>query len=234
MRLRAFLCSTLFMILFVGGYAQPPGTVRAPFKLAVTTNPAAFVFYHVGVAVDYRHFARHSFGLEYVNMGRALHVIPSPDTIPTLDNWLAAEGHRFMLRYKAYPFYVDHKARLSRVYLSAQFMWRDIKFGLAPLEYTELLATYRKNVREHRQGGRLDLVIGTDIPVGDYILIGGFTGLGLGMERIRQFNIQEHDLTNVPAPGRQFFNDEPNFTRNLLDLRLGIAIGFMIPNQRRY
>lgn len=220
-------CTPVFQWLF-------PGTVRAPFKWAITTNPAAYAFYHVGAAVDYRPFAQHSFGLEYVNMGRALHVIPSMDTIPTLDNWLAAEGHRFMVRYKAYPFYIDRKARLSRTYLSAQFMWRDIKFGLAPVEHTELLATYRKNVREHRQGGRLDLVIGTDLPVGDYILIGAFTGLGLGMERIRQTNIQEHDLTNVPAPGRQFFKRELDVTRNLLDLRAGIVIGIMIPNKGRY
>ncbi len=233
MNLRALGWLLLLTVFASTGFAQPDGKVRAPFKVAITTNPAILAVGHIGLAVDYRAFPRHSFGFEYTNMSSALHVVPSPDTIPTLDNWLDAKGSRFFVRYKLYPFFIPKKVRLSNFYLSAQFMYRRIEFPTAPLEYFELTQTYRKNVNELRTGGRLDILLGTDIPIGDYFIVGGYAGIGLGMERIQQFNLEEMDLTGVPAPGRQFFTDEPDFFRNLISARAGIVLGFTIPNTRR-
>ncbi len=228
--MRAYGWLLLFSILALTGYSQPDGKVRAPFRMAVTTNPAIFAVGHAGVAVDYRAFPRHSFGLEFTYMSKALHLVPSPDSIPTLDNWLDGSGTRFFLRYKVYPFFIPRKVRLSNIYLSAQFMFRRIEFPTAPLEYFELTRTYRKNVNEIRTGGRLDILGGTDIPIGDYFIIGGYVGIGLGMERVQQFNLDDIDLTGIPAPGQQFFKDEPDFFRNLISARAGIVLGFTIPN----
>lgn len=230
MTLRAFGWLLLFTVLALTGYSQPDGKVRAPFRVAVTTNPAILAVGHAGLAADVRVFPRHSFGMEFTYMSRALHVIPSMDSIPTLDNWLDASGARVFVRYKVYPFFIPRKVRLSNFFLSAQFMYRRIEFPEAPIEYFELTQTYRKNVNEIRNGGRLDILAGTDIPIGDYFLIGGYVGIGLGMERIRQFNIDEVDLTDIPAPGQQFFTDEPDFFRNLISARAGIVLGFTIPD----
>ena len=233
MNLRAIVWLLLLTGLTLNGYTQPDGKVRAPFRLAVTTNPAVFAVGHAGLAIDYRAFPRHSFGVEFTTMSRALHLIPSTDSIPTLDNWLDANGTRIMVRYKYYPIFIPRKVRLSNFYLSAQFMFRKINFPNVPIEYFELTQTYRKDVNEIRTGGRLDILAGTDIPIGNYFLVGGYVGIGLGMERIQQFNINSIEIIDVPAPGQQFLTEEPDYFRNLISLRAGIVIGVIIPSFRR-
>lgn len=227
---------TFGLLFFLGittlAYTQPDGKIRRPYLLSVTTNPVIPVVGHFNLMVDYRALPRHSFGVEYTQMGRALHLFPSTDSIPTLDNWLGANGQRFFLRWKTYPFFRARKLRLSRFYLSVQAMYRQIEFERAPISYTELLETYTKEVRERRQGGRLDFVLGSEIPFGGYFIVGAYAGVGLGMERVRQFNLGEFDVGNLSPPGQQFFDEEPDFFRNLISVRAGVVIGFILPARR--
>lgn len=225
-----------FLVILSGTlFAQPGGKDKAPFAHAVTTNPALPVVGHFSLAYDYRFNALHSAGIEYTRMGNALYQQEiGPDTIPQFfDSWLPANGNRLMLRYKLYPFYVDRKVRPSYFYFSFQFMYRQIEFPSVEISYFELRQTYRKKVQEIRRGGRLDFVVGADIPIGQYFLVGGYAGLGRGTEHVFQFNLEEHDLTGLTGPERQFLAEEPDYWTNLLDFRCGVVLGFTLPHFRR-
>lgn len=222
------------MSLFGTLLAQPDGKVRRPFLASITTNPALPAVGHFGLAADYRMFPRHSIGLEYTGMSRALHQEISTDSLPDFfDSWIDAQGHRFFLRYKVYPFFIDRKVRLSYVYLTAQFMYRTIEFPNVEISYFENTITYYKEVREVRRGGRLDIGIGADIPIGRYFVVGGYAAIGLGTEHIFQFNNQIHDVNDIIGPERQFLLEEPDFFRNLLGFRTGVVLGVAIPELRR-
>lgn len=211
--------------------AQPDGKVKKPFLFSVTTNPALFAVGHAGIAADWRMYPRHAVGLEYTAMGRALHQEISPDSIPDFfGSWIDARGSRFFLRYKVYPFFVRRKVRLSYFYLSAQVMYRQLEFPTVEISYFENTKTYTKEVREFRRGGRFDLAVGADIPIGRYLLLGGYAALGLGTEHIFQYNTQEYDLQGIIGPERQFFEDEPDFFRNLIGMRAGIVLGITLPS----
>jgi len=210
--------------------AQPDGKIRRPYRVAITTNPAIVAVGHFQIAADYRFHPRQAIGFEYTYMTSALHQQISPDSIPDLfDSWLPASGHRAFLRYKFYPFFNQSKVRVSRFYVSAQFMYREIRWDKVPLSYTENGFLYEKESEEYRQGGRLDVAFGWDVPLGDYVVVGAFLGGGLGMEHVRQFNLLDYDVGGLFPPGQQFFNDEADYWRNLLDVRLGLAIGVTIP-----
>lgn len=222
------------MMLFGNLLAQPDGKVRRPYLFSLTTNPALPAVGHLDIAAEYRMFPRHAIGIEYTSMSRALHQEISPDSIPDFfGSWLEAKGSRFFLRYKVYPFFVQRKVRLSHIYISAQVMYRQIEFPAVEISYFENTHTYTKVVRETRRGGRFDLAIGTDIPLGRYFMVGGYVAVGLGTEHIFQFNTQEYDLNDIIGPERQFFEEEPDFFRNLLGFRTGIVLGVTIPEMGR-
>lgn len=224
----------LFAVVLSGAvYGQPGGKDVPPFSHALTTNPALPVVGHFSLAYDYRFNSKHSVGLDYTRMTRGLYQQVSPDSLPDLfDSWIPANGNRFTVRYKLYPFYVDRKLRPSYFYFSVQFMYRILEFPDVEITYFESLVTYRKRIREVRRGGRLDFVIGMDIPIGDYFLLGGYVGAGRGTEHIFQFNLEEYDLTGVTGPERQFFGDEPDFYGNLLDARAGVVLGITLPYKK--
>lgn len=211
--------------------AQPDGKVRRPYRIAITTNPVLPAVGHFQIAGDYRFHARQAIGLEYTYMASALHQRLSPDSIPDFfDSWLPATGHRLFLRYKYYPFFNRSKVRVSRFYISAQFMYRQIEWDKVDLSYEENGFVFGKEVRELRQGGRFDVAAGWDIPLGSYFLAGAFVGVGLGTEHIRQFNNFDVDVGGLFPPGQQFINEEADFWRNIIGFRLGLAIGIIIPN----